>query len=83
MLCVIFHFACFLQCMQSDVSRYIFQLESFYSLLCESIFFSSSSVVRIMNNIKDDDDDDDWMPACRNVEVAGVMCRGRNRKIWR
>ena len=26
---------------------------------------------------------DDWVSACRNVEVAGVRCRGRNRKIWR
>ena len=25
----------------------------------------------------------DWMPACRNVEMAGVRCRGRNRKTWR
>ena len=26
---------------------------------------------------------DDWVSGCRNVEVAGVRCRGRNRKTWR
>ena len=26
---------------------------------------------------------DDWVSACRNVEVAGVRCRRRNRKTWR
>ena len=25
---------------------------------------------------------DDWVPACRKVEVAGVRCKGRNRKTW-
>ena len=25
---------------------------------------------------------DDWVSACRKVEVAGVRCRGRNRKTW-
>ena len=25
---------------------------------------------------------DDWVLACKNVEVAGVRCRGRNRKTW-
>ena len=25
----------------------------------------------------------DWVSACRNVEVAGVRCRGRNGKTWR
>ena len=25
---------------------------------------------------------DDWVSTCRNVEVAGVRCRGRNRKTW-
>ena len=26
---------------------------------------------------------DDWVSACRKVEVAGVRCRGRNRKTWK
>ena len=26
---------------------------------------------------------DDWVSACKNVEVAGVRCRSRNRKTWR
>ena len=26
---------------------------------------------------------DDWVSACRNVEVAGVRCKGRNKKAWR
>ena len=26
---------------------------------------------------------DDWVSACRNVELAGVRCRGRIRKTWR
>ena len=26
---------------------------------------------------------DDWVSAHRNVEVAGVRCKGMNRKIWR
>ena len=26
---------------------------------------------------------DDWVSACRNVEVAGVRCRVKNRKTWR
>ena len=26
---------------------------------------------------------DAWVSACRNVEVAGVKCNGRNRKTWR
>jgi hypothetical protein len=25
----------------------------------------------------------DWVSACRNVEVAGVRCKGRKRKTWR
>ena len=26
---------------------------------------------------------DDWVTVCREVEVAGVRCRGRNRKTWK
>ena len=26
---------------------------------------------------------DDWVPICRNVDVAGVKCRGRNKTIYR
>ena len=26
---------------------------------------------------------DDWVSACRRVEVAGVRCKGRNRKTWK
>ena len=26
---------------------------------------------------------DDWVTVCRKVEVAGVRCRGRNRKTWK
>ena len=26
---------------------------------------------------------DDWRLACETVKVAGVRCRGRNRKTWR
>ena len=26
---------------------------------------------------------DDWVSACRKVEVAGVRCKGRNRKTWK
>ena len=25
---------------------------------------------------------DDWVSDCRKMEVAGVRCRGRNRKTW-
>ena len=25
---------------------------------------------------------DDWVSACRKVKVAGVGCRGKNRKTW-
>ena len=25
---------------------------------------------------------DGWVTACRKVEVAGMRCRGRNRKTW-
>ena len=25
---------------------------------------------------------DDWVSACRNVELAGVRCRRRNKKTW-
>ena len=26
---------------------------------------------------------DDWVSACRKVEVAGAIYKGRNRKIWK
>ena len=26
---------------------------------------------------------DDWVSACRKVEVAGMRCKGRNRKTWK
>ena len=25
---------------------------------------------------------DDWVSACRKMKVAGVRCKGRNRKKW-
>ena len=25
---------------------------------------------------------DDWVSACKSVEVTGLKCRGRGRKIW-
>ena len=26
---------------------------------------------------------EDWVSVCRKVEVAGVRCKGRNRKTWK
>ena len=26
---------------------------------------------------------DDWVLTCRKVEVAGVRCKGKNRKTWK